>query len=92
MPDTGLELIETTVAADAIRMRYADHSDATKAKQWVDFRVSLAGLEHPNDRRQPLGDPDLQFVAEVRLAALHYVRDVLAAETQRLVSLSGQIR
>ena len=37
-------------------------------------------------------DPELQYLAEVRLAALRYARDVIGEETQRLSSLAGRNR
>jgi hypothetical protein len=89
-----LQLVETKILPDAIQMRYADHSDPALAAQWCEFRVSLAGLNHPlvQGQPKPLGDPDAQFLAEVRLAALRYMRDVIGEETQRLSALIGRIR
>lgn len=80
-----MKLTETTIYPAAIRMRFADHADATKATEWIDFQVPLAGLKRPNDpAEKAMTDPELQFVSEVRLAALRYVRGIIGDETQRL--------
>ena len=90
----ALQLVETKILPDAIQLRYADDPDSAVASEWCEFRVRLAGLTHPLVQGQPrtLGDPDAQFLAEVRLAALRYMRDVIGEETQRLSMLIGRIR
>jgi hypothetical protein len=87
-----MKLLKTEIYPDAIQMRYADNPDPTQAAEWCEFRVSIKDLPHPRVQGQPepLGDPDLQFLSEVRQAALHRVRDVIAAEIQRLASLAGR--
>ncbi len=85
-----MKLIETTITESTVHMRYADNADATKAKHWIDFQVPLDKLTLPPER--PLGDPELQFLAEVRLAALRYVREVTFSENQRLSGLAGRMR
>jgi hypothetical protein len=89
-----MELIETKILPDAIQMRYADNTDPAQATEWCDFRISFFGLMHPlvQGKPQPLGPPESNFVAEVQLAALRRVRDVIGAETQRLSELIGRIR
>lgn len=82
-----MKLIDTTISEATVEMRFADHADPSSATEWIDFEVRVAALKHPNDPSYELGDIDLQMVAEVRLAALHYVRDVIAAEIQRLAKL-----
>ena len=84
-----MQLIETTVTATAVRMRYANSPDPTKATEWLDFQVPMDGLMIPlHQREEPLGDqPDIRLLAEVRLAALRRVRGVIGAETQRLSAL-----
>lgn len=85
-----MKLIETVVTETAVRMRYADRpQDATA---WIDFQVPLAELVHPAQTSVPLGDPERQLLAEVRLAALRHVRDVIGGETQRLQELRGRTR
>jgi hypothetical protein len=90
----ALKLVETKILADAVQMRYADHADPLRAVEFCEFRVKLEGLTHPlvQGKPQPLGNPQEQFVAEVQLAALRYIRDVIGGETQHLQQLSGRIR
>jgi hypothetical protein len=67
------------------------HHDPKEAEYWIDFQVPLDELKHPQTNN-PLGDPEKQFLSEVRLAALRYARDVIGDETQRLSKLAGRIR
>jgi hypothetical protein len=85
-----MKLIATTITETAVHMRYADNADAAKAKTWIDFQVPLEQLTLPPER--PLEDPELQYLAEVRLAALRYAREVIFAENQRLSSLANRMR
>ena len=87
----ALKLIETTILPTVVRMRYADQPDPASAVEWFEFQVPLAPLTAPIGPGEPLGDPELRNVAEVRLAALRYVRDVISAETQRLSNLASHI-
>jgi hypothetical protein len=88
----AVKLIETTVSETAVRMRCADDTDPAKATQWIDFRVPLADLKRPaGQQSQALGNPEVQFLAEVQRSALRYARDVIGAETQRLADLANQI-
>jgi len=89
-----MELIETRILSDSVQIRYADQYDADAATEWCEFRVPLARLTQPIVRHQvePLGDPQAQFLGEVQLAALRYMRDVIGGETQRLSELIGHIR
>ena len=84
-----MQLIETTVLTSSVRMRYADNADATKATEWIDFQVPLGLLAEGEPK---IDDPELNFLAEIRLAALRRVRDVIGAETQRLSRLAGPMR
>ena len=81
----------TTVSEKTVRMRLANEADPTQADSWFEFEVPLELLAHPNGR-QPLGDPELQFHSEIRLAALRFVRDVIGEETRRLSELAGRMR
>ena len=85
-----MTLIETVVTETTVRMRYADNADASKAMNWIDFQVPIDKPTLPPERE--LDDPELQFLAEIRQAALRYARDVITSETQRLASLAGRIR
>lgn len=86
-----MKLTETSVTETAIRMRFADDVDPAKATQWLDFQVPLAGLLHPNNQVE-LVQPDLQFLGEVRRAALAYARGIIADETQRIAALLDRRR
>jgi hypothetical protein len=89
--ESVMKLIETKILGTTIRMRYADNADPLKATQWLDFQVPLADLSLPAvDTEYPLGDPEKRYLGSIRQAALRYVRNVIAAETQRLASLPGQ--
>ena len=92
MVETSLKLIETTISEAAIRMRYADQADPAKATEWIDVQLLIADLSDPANSQEPLGDPELQFLAENRLATLRRVRDVIGVEIQRLSVLAGRIR
>jgi hypothetical protein len=83
-----MRLFETSVTATAVRMRYADHPDPTKATQWVDFQVPIeAQPANPAaDPGRTVG-PELQLFGEVRLAALRHARAVIGEETRRLTEL-----
>jgi hypothetical protein len=87
-----MKLVETTVTATSVRMRFADDMDPAKATIWIDFQVPLSELRHPTNEQKSLGDPELQFLAEVRLAALRFVRGTIAGETQRLAELHSRTR
>ena len=83
-----MKLTETTLTETAIRMRYADSADPAKATQWLDFQVPLAGIALPAGvGEEPLGDPERQLLAEVRLAALRYARGLIGDETRRISEL-----
>jgi hypothetical protein len=76
-----MQLVQT------IRMRFADNADPTRATQWIDFQLPPTILKAPG-QNEPLGDPETRYVAEIRLAALRHVRDVIGDETQRLPGLA----
>ena len=93
MVTAKLSLIETTVSEYSVRMRYADKTDPTKALAWIDFCFPLGDLVHPDSRDgQPLGDPEKQYLGEIRLAVLRAARDLIGAEIQRLSALAGRNR
>lgn len=93
MNEPNLTLIETTIAADSVRMRFANDAGPTKATERIDFRIPLDGLVVPVDKKEKpaLGDPERQFLAEIRAAALFRVQNATAAEIQRLRSVSRQV-
>lgn len=85
-----MKLIQTSLTATTVRMRYADDADAAKAQHWIDFQVPLSELKRLSET--PLGDPELRALGEVRLTALRYVRGIVGDETQRLAQLLNRIR
>jgi hypothetical protein len=84
-----MTLVETTILSATIRMRYADNADPAKATEWIDIQTALPGLM--NRHGHPLGkEPDLYFLAEVRLAALRFAQEAIDAETRRLANLADR--
>ena len=75
-----MNLIQTTIAGKAIRMRFANDGDAAKATEWIDFQLDIEGIE----------PPAVPLVAEAQITALRRLRDVLAEESKRLVALANQ--
>ena len=90
MATKALSIVKSAVSETSISIRLADTADPTRANEWVDVQVSLTGLIHPADPKREIGDVDLLLIAEVRLAALRHVRDVIGVEIQRLSALAGQ--
>jgi hypothetical protein len=87
------KLVETTISETTVRLRYANENEAAKSTEWIDIQVPLAELLVPHTHQPTkIGNPEPYFVAEVRLAALHYVRDVIGAEIQRLGVVAGRNR
>ena len=80
-----MKLIETTVSATTVHMQLADLADIEKASEWLEFEVPVAPLML--DQHNPLGDPTKRHLATVQRAALRYVQDAIAEETQRLAAL-----
>jgi hypothetical protein len=83
--------VETKISETAIRMRYASDSRPEAATEWLEFEVPLAPLGLPTPtgdaRLGSLGGLHTQYLSSIQLAALRYVRDAVADETQRLESL-----
>ena len=77
-----MKLLQTSVSATSIRMRFANDADPTKASQWVDFQVPLDQLG--------LSDLERQLLAELRLAALRHARGVIGDEVRRISELLDQ--
>jgi hypothetical protein len=86
-----MELFETKILPNAVYMKFVDDPDPQKMDYWIEFQVPLDELKHPQTAND-LGDPELQFLSEIRLAALRYAREVIGDETQRLSQLAGRIR
>lgn len=84
-----MELIETTISGTTVSMHYADNTDPEQATQWIEFSVPIASLRATSG--SDLGEIDGYYVAQVREAALRYVRDIITAETQRLSTFAGRL-
>jgi hypothetical protein len=80
-----MKLIETTVSETTVHMQLADDAQLEKAVEWLEFEVPIAPLML--DQNNPLGDPAKRHLAIVQRAALRYVRDAIAEESQRLSTL-----
>jgi hypothetical protein len=80
-----MELVETTILADAVYMRLADPRGPDEAEYWIEFRVPLNELTLPTAAGdQPLEDIERRYFGLLQLAALRYARERLSAETQGL--------
>jgi hypothetical protein len=85
-----MNIVQTTIGETSVQMRLADNADAQAATQWIEFCVPIAELKAPGG--SSLGVLEGYYLAELRLAALRYVRDVIGGETQRLSEFAGRIR
>jgi len=72
-----MELIQTTVAGNAVRMLLADGDTKENSKQWLEFQTQVDGTADP-------------YLSEVQLAALQNARGAIDAEIRRLAKPSGQ--
>ena len=81
-----MQLIETTISDESIMMRLANNPDRDKATEWLTFSVParLAFESAQGPIRLPF---EIERVAVVQQAVLRYVREAIAAETQRLSAL-----
>jgi len=88
-----MKLVQTSVTETAVHMRYADHTDPSKAAFWVDFQVPLIELKVPAGQGEDkLGNPELRLLSEAQLGALRYARGLIGDETQRLSKLLDPTR
>lgn len=80
-----MQLIETVIDQDAIRLRYADHKDRDKAKKWIEFQLPLAELRNMNLPNAPvIASVDDLYVPELKHMAWRNIRDFISGEIQRL--------
>jgi hypothetical protein len=82
------KLVETTISVNSIRLRYADESNPEF--EWMHFQVPLSELKEPHQQKAILGEPELQYLAELHLAVLQYVRHAINAEIQRFAGQAGR--
>jgi hypothetical protein len=83
-----VKLIQTTIWGATIRLRYADSPEHEKATEWIDLQFATSDLKHPNSG-SALGDPEPQFLVEIRGAVLRRARDLIDAEIRRLRDQQG---
>ncbi len=57
-----MKLVETIISETTVKMRYANHEDASEAKHWIDFQVPLHELKQVSDTA--LGDPEPHFLSD----------------------------
>ena len=87
-----MKLISTTVSGEFVRLRYATDPDPAKASEWLDFRVRLTAIKNTSGGSdQPIGDLELQYLAELRRGALLQVRESINTEIQRLRELANRV-
>jgi hypothetical protein len=84
----ALAHIETSVSQAAVRVRYSDSIDATKAKEWIDVCVKFSDLAMPSGAK--VSEPEAHSLAGLRLTALLHVRAELNAEIQRLAQIANR--
>jgi hypothetical protein len=82
------KLVETTISGSSIRLRFADESNPEF--EWMHFQVPISELKEPNQQNSKLDEPELQYLAELQLAVLQYVRHAINAEIQRLAAQAGR--
>jgi hypothetical protein len=87
-----VQTLETVVTPASVKMVLADQLDREQATHIIEFVVPLAALRESSDReRRALGDPDLEYLLEIRRAALRYVRDAISVEIRRLGDQANRI-
>lgn len=83
-----MKLVETSIGGAFVRLRFADDPNRDQSSSWIDIQVPLSDLK--NQKNERLTDLDMQYLGEVRLAALQYARAIIGAENQRLSGLAGR--
>ncbi len=84
-------IIETTIGDKTIKMRLATDQDPAKADEWFELVFQIEKLVIPNrlGGQNPIGDLGLRQLSVIQAAALHYVRETIANENERLSTLLG---
>jgi hypothetical protein len=77
-----MQHVETTISQHAIRVRYADAVNPADAEQWIDLRVKMSAAK--------VTEPEIQCLAELRVAALDHALQLIQAEIRRLKN-SGNV-
>ena len=80
-----MTVLETKISNDTVVMTLANASSAESATAWIGFGVPVGSLML--DQHNPLGEPASRHLASVQRAALHYVREAISDEIQRLSTL-----
>jgi hypothetical protein len=79
-----MQIVETAVKLPTIKIVLADNLDGAAATERIELEVPIAELKSPTDRKLPLAQLELQYLAEVQGAALLRTRDVIDTEIRRL--------
>jgi hypothetical protein len=83
--------LATVISDAAVRIRFAEQGENSEAEYCIDILVPRNRLTLPSpDPKPTLGEPEIRFLMEIKLAALHYARDVIDEETQRLAKRHGR--
>jgi hypothetical protein len=85
-----MQLIDTHISAKSVTMRLANDEPAAAA-ELVELMVPVERLMLA-DGKTPLGDLRQKRLVTIQLATLHYVRDAIADEIQRLSDLLAATR
>jgi hypothetical protein len=85
----ALTLVETTISAATIRMRFADQADAAKATEWIDYQVKLEDLKHASGTKIP-SPMEHHFLGVLQAAAIRHVREAVSVEIQHLANLADR--
>jgi hypothetical protein len=74
----------TVISDSAVHIRFAEQGENSEAEYCIDILVPRYRLTLPPDIEPTLGKPEIRSLKKIKLAALHYARDVIDEETQRL--------
>jgi hypothetical protein len=79
--------LATVISDVAVHIRFAEQGKNSEAEYCIDILVPRNRLTLPSPDPEPtLGEPEIRFLREIKLAALHYARDVIDEEAQRLAN------
>ncbi len=83
-----MQPILTTVSGSGVHFRLADHADAMKATEWIDIQVKRSDLKHGSGTLIP--ELELQFLAELQVAALNHALQLIQTEIRRLKNMGRE--
>jgi hypothetical protein len=74
-----MKLIDINISGYFVHVRFADTEQVKKSTEWIDFRLPLWKLDLSEVTLDDLND---RAVAQVRLASLRCLRDLIAQEIE----------